>query len=203
MRAILDYCTGGTERKVPAGTFVLHEGSKTGHLFVLIEGRVEVIKGDSVVAVIAEPGAMFGEMSVLLDQPHSATARAASEFRDLRIQRRRVVPARSAGGGAVGRAIAGATAQCRHHLSRRSDAPICRPRHPARHGRRGPANHVQPAAAAGFARIGSAIRPKDVSQLGGSVTSAAGRCIGASRSIHCASPADSQNALPSSISSTM
>ena len=79
MRAILDYCTGGTERKVPAGTLVLHEGSKTGHLFVLIEGRVEVIKGDSVVAVIAEPGAMFGEMSVLLDQPHSATARAASD----------------------------------------------------------------------------------------------------------------------------
>jgi CRP/FNR family cyclic AMP-dependent transcriptional regulator len=79
MRAVLDYCTGGTERKVSAGTLVLHEGGKTGHLFVLIEGRVEVIKGDSVVAVLAEPGAMFGEMSVLLDQPHTATVRAASD----------------------------------------------------------------------------------------------------------------------------
>src|SRR5258708_10618709 len=79
MRAVLDYCTGGTERKVSAGTLFIHEGGKTGHLFVLMEGRVEVIKGDSVVAVITEPGAMFGEMSVLLDQPHTATVRAASD----------------------------------------------------------------------------------------------------------------------------
>ncbi|MEH2566510.1 Crp/Fnr family transcriptional regulator [Bradyrhizobium sp. AZCC 2289] len=79
MRAVLDYCTGGTERKVPAGMLFIREGGKTGHLFVLVEGRVEVIKGDSVVAVITEPGAMFGEMSVLLDQPHSATVRAASD----------------------------------------------------------------------------------------------------------------------------
>jgi len=79
MRAVLDYCAGGTERKVPAGMLFIHEGGKTGHLFVLVEGRVEVIKGDSVVAVITEPGAMFGEMSVLLDQPHSATVRAASD----------------------------------------------------------------------------------------------------------------------------
>jgi CRP-like cAMP-binding protein len=79
MRAVLDYCTGGNERRVPAGTSIIHEGGKTGHLFVLIEGRVEIIKGDSVVAVIAEPGAVLGEMSVLLDQPHSATVRAAAD----------------------------------------------------------------------------------------------------------------------------
>jgi CRP/FNR family transcriptional regulator, cyclic AMP receptor protein len=78
MRAVLDYCSGGTKREVPPGTFVLHEGGKTGHLFVLIEGRLEVIKGDSVVAVLTEPGAVLGEMSVLLDQPHTATVRAAS-----------------------------------------------------------------------------------------------------------------------------
>ncbi|WKA29711.1 Crp/Fnr family transcriptional regulator [Bradyrhizobium roseum] len=79
MRAVLDYCTGGFQRQVPAGTFVLHEGSKTGHLFVLLEGRLEVIKGNSVVAVLTEPGALLGEMSVLLDQPHTATVRAAAD----------------------------------------------------------------------------------------------------------------------------
>ena len=47
MRAILDYCGGGTKRAVPAGTLILHEGGKTGHLFVLIEGRLEVVKGDT------------------------------------------------------------------------------------------------------------------------------------------------------------
>jgi len=79
MREILDYCSGGTRREVPVNTAVIHEGGKTGHLFVLLEGRVEVIRGDTVVAVITEPGAVFGEMSVLLDRPHTATVRAASD----------------------------------------------------------------------------------------------------------------------------
>ena len=58
---------------------MIHEGGKTGHLFVLLQGKLEVIKGDSIVAVLTEPGAMLGEMSVLLDQPHTATVRAASD----------------------------------------------------------------------------------------------------------------------------
>ena len=79
MRDILEYCIGGTRRNVTAGTEVLHEGGRTGHLYVLIEGRLEVVKGDSVVATLAEPGAVLGEMSVLLDQPHTATVRAAQD----------------------------------------------------------------------------------------------------------------------------
>jgi CRP/FNR family cyclic AMP-dependent transcriptional regulator len=79
MREILDYCTGGVRRDVSAGAFVLHEGHTTGYLYVLIEGRLEVIKGDTVVATITEPGAVLGEMSVLLDKPHTATVRAASQ----------------------------------------------------------------------------------------------------------------------------
>jgi CRP-like cAMP-binding protein len=79
MHAILDYCTGGTQRNVAAGAVVIREGDTTGNLYVLIEGRLEVIKGDTVVANIAEPGAVMGEMSVLLDQPHTATVRAASD----------------------------------------------------------------------------------------------------------------------------
>src|SRR3954465_6159751 len=77
MREILEYCIGGTRRNEPAGSLILHEGGRTGHLYVLIEGRLEVIKGDTVVATITEPGAVLGEMSVLLDQPHTATVRAA------------------------------------------------------------------------------------------------------------------------------
>ena len=58
----------------------MHEGGRTGHLYVLIEGRLEVVKGDTVVATITEPGAVLGEMSVLLDTPHTATVRAASDL---------------------------------------------------------------------------------------------------------------------------
>jgi CRP-like cAMP-binding protein len=79
MREVLDYCSGAIERSVPAGTLILHEGGTSGHLYVLIEGRLEVIKGDTVVANIVEPGAVVGEMSVLLDKPHTATVRAASD----------------------------------------------------------------------------------------------------------------------------
>src|ERR1700730_8888672 len=80
MRAVLDYCSGAVQRTVSAGTVILHEGSTTGQLFVLIEGKLEVVKGDTVVASIVEPGAVVGEMSVLLDQPHTATVRARSDW---------------------------------------------------------------------------------------------------------------------------
>lgn len=87
MRAVLDYCSGGKQRRVEAGTLVVTEGGTSGHLYVLMEGRLEVIKGDTVVATITEPGAVLGEMSVLLGQPHTATVRACSgstiyEFED-------------------------------------------------------------------------------------------------------------------------
>src|SRR6201992_263040 len=76
MREILNYCEGAPRREVPAGTVLIREGSTTGHLFVLIEGQLEVLRGDAVVAVLTEPGAVTGEMSVLLDRPHTATVRA-------------------------------------------------------------------------------------------------------------------------------
>jgi CRP/FNR family cyclic AMP-dependent transcriptional regulator len=79
MRAILDHCSGGVQRDVPAGGLIIGEGGTTGHLYVLIDGQVEVAKGGTVVAVISDPGAVLGEMSVLLDQPHSATVRAVSD----------------------------------------------------------------------------------------------------------------------------
>src|SRR6476661_1531332 len=79
MRNILEYCTGGLRRDVTAGTEVVHEGGRTGHLYVLIEGRLEVVKGDAVVASLTEPGAVLGEMSVLLDTPHTASVRAAQD----------------------------------------------------------------------------------------------------------------------------
>jgi CRP/FNR family transcriptional regulator, cyclic AMP receptor protein len=77
MRAVLDYCVGGVQSSVPEGALVIREGQTTGHLYVLVEGRLEVVKGDTVVASVGEPGAIFGEMSVLLHQPHTATVRAA------------------------------------------------------------------------------------------------------------------------------
>ena len=64
------------------GETVIVAGSKTERLLILKTGAVAVVKDDTEIAQVAEPGAVFGELSVLLDQPHTADVRAleASQF---------------------------------------------------------------------------------------------------------------------------
>lgn len=76
MGSILDMCHEAPLQELPPGTVLLPEGKTSGHLYVLKSGAVEVLRGDTQVAVIEEPGAVFGEMSVLLKRPHTATVRA-------------------------------------------------------------------------------------------------------------------------------
>lgn len=78
MASILDYCAGAERKDFPAGEILLSEGDATGRLYVLAEGQVEVLRGETPVAVVGERGAVFGEMSVLLDRPHTATVRTLS-----------------------------------------------------------------------------------------------------------------------------
>ena len=65
-----------------AGETVFAEGTKTGRLLILKSGAVAIFKGDIEFAKVSEPGAVFGELSALLDAPHSADVRALekSEF---------------------------------------------------------------------------------------------------------------------------
>jgi len=58
----------------PRGVLV-QEGQKTGKLYVLKSGDLEIVRDGSLVASIGEAGSIVGEMSVLLDQPHTATVR--------------------------------------------------------------------------------------------------------------------------------
>ena len=58
------------------GQLLITESGPPGSLYVLESGEVEVLRHGMVVATIAEPGAIIGEMSVLLDRPHSASVRA-------------------------------------------------------------------------------------------------------------------------------
>jgi CRP-like cAMP-binding protein len=62
-----------------AGEDVLTAGSRTERLLVLKSGTVEVVKDGVQIAKVSTPGAVFGELSVLLDQPHSADVRALEE----------------------------------------------------------------------------------------------------------------------------
>lgn len=64
------------------GEAVLTAGSTTGQLFILKEGVVDILRDGVKIATVSEPGAVFGELAVLLDKPHTADVRAleASEF---------------------------------------------------------------------------------------------------------------------------
>ncbi len=76
MGSILDMCRDAPLLKLAAGSVLLPEGQTSGHLYVLKSGSIEVLRGETQVAVVEEPGAVFGEMSVLLNRPHTATVRA-------------------------------------------------------------------------------------------------------------------------------
>src|SRR5206468_8357624 len=59
-----------------AGENVFVAGSRTDRLLFLRQGAVAIVKEAIEIAKVTEPGAVFGELSALLDQPHTADVRA-------------------------------------------------------------------------------------------------------------------------------
>ena len=62
-----------------AGETILSDGSKTGRLLILKSGEVAVLKNSVELARVDQPGAVFGELAALLDQPHLADVRALQD----------------------------------------------------------------------------------------------------------------------------
>ncbi len=62
-----------------AGENLINEGETTDTIYFLNEGKLEVIKDDIKVATVDEKGAVFGEIAIMLDVPHSATVKAVSD----------------------------------------------------------------------------------------------------------------------------
>jgi len=81
MPSVLDHCRDLPELELASGHALVEEGQRTNRLYVLAEGVAEVLKGDVVISSVADPGALFGEMSALLGSPHSATVRAVAPCR--------------------------------------------------------------------------------------------------------------------------
>lgn len=69
------------EVEVDAGEAVVHEGGASGAIWVLVSGALQVRKGDIPVNTITKPGALVGEMSVLLGIDHGATVEATEPSR--------------------------------------------------------------------------------------------------------------------------
>src|SRR4029078_12296657 len=60
MASILDKCAGAPRKNFGPGTVLLSEGETSGRLYILAEGSVEVLRGDTQVAVIGHAGAVVG-----------------------------------------------------------------------------------------------------------------------------------------------
>ncbi len=72
MTDLLELCRGLPERSFGSGEALLTEGERSGRLYILIEGAVEVRKRGVEIPTVTEPGSIFGELSALLDLPHTA-----------------------------------------------------------------------------------------------------------------------------------
>jgi len=83
MSDILSACAALPERAFAPGEALISEGLPVRHLLILISGEVSVRKGDHEVARIGTEGAVFGEMSALLDIPASASVVAVDQVRTL------------------------------------------------------------------------------------------------------------------------
>ncbi len=81
MSDLLDLAAHLPEIDVPAGGTVFEQGGPSGGLWVLASGALGVWKGDVVVGAITQPGALVGDVSLLLGIPHWATVRATESSR--------------------------------------------------------------------------------------------------------------------------
>ena len=71
--------------KFPAGTTIVKEGDKGGPFYILIEGKCEVLKRDFPMTTLGKKGIIFGEMSMLLDIPRTATVKAYSDVEAIEV----------------------------------------------------------------------------------------------------------------------
>ena len=73
-------------QKFAPGTLLIKEGQENSRMYVILEGEVEVVKGEEVLTLLG-PGANLGEMAMLDNSPRSASVRTRSELRALSIER--------------------------------------------------------------------------------------------------------------------
>ncbi len=64
--------------ELAAGESLVTEGGSGGSVWVLVDGSLEVRKGDVPVNTITHPGALIGEMSTLTGSQHTASVVATS-----------------------------------------------------------------------------------------------------------------------------
>ncbi|MFC1533470.1 cyclic nucleotide-binding domain-containing protein [Thermodesulfobacteriota bacterium] len=67
------------------GQIIFLEGDDSQDLFILVSGRLDILKGNKKIAEITEAGDLFGEMSFLLGARRTASVKAKEDGKALRI----------------------------------------------------------------------------------------------------------------------
>ncbi len=78
----------GTVIRYHAGDVLFGEGERPDHMYVLLSGQVEIASHGRVIEIVA-PGQALGIVSLLDDQPRTATARAVDECEVAVLDRRK------------------------------------------------------------------------------------------------------------------
>ena len=76
-----------TEVAYPAGSMLFEEGDEGDSLYLIVEGKVSIIKADTEVLLLDEKGYCLGEIALIDNNPRSATAKTVKPTQFLRITR--------------------------------------------------------------------------------------------------------------------
>jgi CRP/FNR family cyclic AMP-dependent transcriptional regulator len=72
LESVFERLSGFSIQVFDEGDVLLAQGTLTGRLLFLLQGTVDVVKDGAHIARVSKPGAVFGDMSVLREMPHSA-----------------------------------------------------------------------------------------------------------------------------------
>jgi CRP-like cAMP-binding protein len=81
MGDLLELSTQLPEVDIDPGREILREGERTGAIWILVSGELRVRRGATIVEWIDQPGAVVGEMAVLLGTAATASVEASEPSR--------------------------------------------------------------------------------------------------------------------------
>ena len=88
---INELSTLATERGFKTGEFVFWEGDTANYFYIVVEGRIKIIKhsslGKEFIIAFFDPGEMFGEVAVFEGKSYPASAQAATDTKVLGIKK--------------------------------------------------------------------------------------------------------------------
>ncbi|MGA7952638.1 MAG: cyclic nucleotide-binding domain-containing protein [Gloeobacterales cyanobacterium] len=71
-----------------AGEYLFQQGDKAELMYILVEGEVDILVGDTIVDTVG-PETILGEMAMIRNEPRSASVRAKTACRVVPIDRKR------------------------------------------------------------------------------------------------------------------